>query len=108
MIAIVSELTTTGISVYPPADEKTGRLNNQELGKSSTAGAYAIGQTAASRVFTNMYVLCSLLYRVQGRAKLTRSPCLPRRISALLLSFLLLSSLCWKGVERSRDLMVLG
>lgn len=44
----------TGISVYPPADEKTGRLNNQEIGKSSTAGAYAIGQTAASRVFTNM------------------------------------------------------
>ncbi|GAA5871128.1 hypothetical protein JCM1840_007599 [Sporobolomyces johnsonii] len=46
-----------GISVYAPSDPKTGRPSNQELGKSSIAGTYAVGQTAASRVLTNIPTL---------------------------------------------------
>ena len=45
-----------GISVFPPSDPKTGHPNNEVLGKSSIAGTYAVGQTAASRVLTNMCV----------------------------------------------------
>lgn len=43
-----------GISVYAPSDAQTGRPSSQELGKSSIAGSVAVGQTAASRVLTNM------------------------------------------------------
>ncbi|KAM0791679.1 hypothetical protein ACM66B_003955 [Microbotryomycetes sp. NB124-2] len=46
-----------GISIFAPADEKTGKTSTEELGKSSTAGKYAIGQTAASRIFTNIPTL---------------------------------------------------
>ncbi|KAK4054954.1 Sideroflexin FSF1 [Microbotryomycetes sp. JL221] len=46
-----------GISIFPPADPKTGKTSSEELGKSSTAGTYAIGQTAASRIFTNIPTL---------------------------------------------------
>lgn len=49
-------LTWLGISVFPPSDSQTGRPNNEVLGKSSIAGTYAVGQTAASRVLTNMCV----------------------------------------------------
>lgn len=49
-------LLGTGISVFKPSDPKTGRPSSEELGKSSTAGAYAVSQTAASRVLTNMCV----------------------------------------------------
>ncbi|BGO92450.1 Sideroflexin FSF1 [Rhodotorula toruloides] len=43
-----------GISVFKPSDPKTGRPSSEELGKSSIAGAYAVGQTAARRVLTNI------------------------------------------------------
>ncbi|BGP25572.1 Sideroflexin FSF1 [Rhodotorula toruloides] len=46
-----------GISVFKPSDPKTGRPSSEELGKSSIAGAYAVGQTAASRVLTNIPTL---------------------------------------------------
>ncbi|SCV73460.1 BQ2448_7386 [Microbotryum intermedium] len=46
-----------GISIYKPKDEVTGRFSDEVLGKSSTAGKYAIGQTAASRVLTNIPTL---------------------------------------------------
>lgn len=42
--------------MFPPSDPQTGRPNNEVLGKSSIAGTYAVGQTAASRVLTNMCV----------------------------------------------------
>ena len=45
-----------GISVYAPSDPVTGRPSAEVLGKSSIAGTYAVGQTAASRVLTNMCV----------------------------------------------------
>lgn len=44
-----------GIAIYPPTGED-GIISKESLGNSSTAGKYAIGQTAASRVFTNMFV----------------------------------------------------
>ena len=47
-------LLRAGISVFPPSDPKTGHPNNEVLGKSPIAGTYAVGQTAASRVLTNM------------------------------------------------------
>ncbi|CDR39961.1 RHTO0S04e12574g1_1 [Rhodotorula toruloides] len=46
-----------GISVFKPSDPKTGRPSSEELGKSSIAGAYAVGQTAARRVLTNIPTL---------------------------------------------------
>ncbi|BGP58360.1 Sideroflexin FSF1 [Rhodotorula sphaerocarpa] len=46
-----------GISVYPPSNPETGRPDNTVLGKSSIAGTYAVGQTAASRVLTNIPTL---------------------------------------------------
>ncbi|GAA5999709.1 Fsf1p [Rhodotorula paludigena] len=46
-----------GISVYAPSDPQTGRPSNEVLGKSPTAGTYAVGQTAASRVLTNIPTL---------------------------------------------------
>ncbi|GAA5970169.1 hypothetical protein JCM8115_000763 [Rhodotorula mucilaginosa] len=46
-----------GISVFPPSDPVTGHPNNEVLGKSSIAGTYAVGQTAASRVLTNIPTL---------------------------------------------------
>ncbi|GAA5833569.1 hypothetical protein JCM3766R1_002576 [Sporobolomyces carnicolor] len=46
-----------GISVYAPSDPKTGRPSTEELGKSSIAGTVAVGQTAASRVLTNIPTL---------------------------------------------------
>lgn len=52
-----STCMTAGISVYAPSDPQTGRPSSQELGKSSIAGTYAVGQTAASRVLTNMYAV---------------------------------------------------
>lgn len=42
--------------MYPPSNPETGRPDNTVLGKSSIAGTYAVGQTAASRVLTNMCV----------------------------------------------------
>ncbi|KAM0748588.1 tricarboxylate carrier [Meredithblackwellia eburnea MCA 4105] len=45
-----------GISVFPPEDEN-GKYSKEVLGKSSTAGQYAIAQTAASRVLTNIPTL---------------------------------------------------
>ena len=45
---------TLGISIFPPSDPETGKTSPTVLGQSSIAGAHAIGQTAASRVFTNM------------------------------------------------------
>lgn len=59
-VALTSPLTRhlhrPGISVYPPSNPETGRPDNTVLGKSSIAGTYAVGQTAASRVLTNMCV----------------------------------------------------
>ncbi|KAI5480704.1 mitochondrial carrier protein, tricarboxylate/iron carrier [Pseudohyphozyma bogoriensis] len=46
-----------GIDIYPPSDPVTGRPSKEVLGKSSVAGQYAIGQTAASRVLTNIPTL---------------------------------------------------
>ncbi|SCZ95292.1 BZ3500_MvSof-1268-A1-R1_Chr11-2g03410 [Microbotryum saponariae] len=46
-----------GISIYKPKDAVTGRVSDEVLGKSSIAGKYAIGQTAASRVLTNIPTL---------------------------------------------------
>ncbi|GAA5820230.1 hypothetical protein JCM10212_006788 [Sporobolomyces blumeae] len=46
-----------GISVYAPSDPQTGRPSSEVLGKSSIAGTYAVGQTAASRVLTNIPTL---------------------------------------------------
>ncbi|KDE09853.1 hypothetical protein MVLG_00251 [Microbotryum lychnidis-dioicae p1A1 Lamole] len=46
-----------GISIYKPKDVVTGRVSDEVLGKSSIAGKYAIGQTAASRVLTNIPTL---------------------------------------------------
>lgn len=44
-----------GIDVYAPVSPDTNRDAKPEcVGKSSRAGAIAIGQTAASRVLTNM------------------------------------------------------
>ncbi|KWU41149.1 Tricarboxylate/iron carrier, partial [Rhodotorula sp. JG-1b] len=51
------EMRDAGISVFPPSDPKTGHPNNEVLGKSSIAGTYAVGQTAASRVLTNIPTL---------------------------------------------------
>ncbi|KAL8292137.1 hypothetical protein RQP46_001603 [Phenoliferia psychrophenolica] len=45
-----------GIAVYPPADSN-GRYSKEVLGTSSIAGQYAIAQTAASRVLTNIPTL---------------------------------------------------
>jgi hypothetical protein len=39
-----------GIDVYPPGVSDP----EQSVGKSRIAGSYAVGQTAASRVLTNM------------------------------------------------------
>ncbi|GAA5916708.1 hypothetical protein JCM6882_005782 [Rhodosporidiobolus microsporus] len=46
-----------GISVYAPSDAVTGRPSQEVLGKSPIAGTYAVGQTAASRVLTNIPTL---------------------------------------------------
>ncbi|GAA5848814.1 hypothetical protein JCM8547_006352 [Rhodosporidiobolus lusitaniae] len=46
-----------GISVYAPSDPATGRPSQEKLGESSIAGTYAVGQTAASRVLTNIPTL---------------------------------------------------
>jgi hypothetical protein len=55
---LVAQLTSiydrSGVDVYPPSSDEGEKP--QPLGKSSIAGTYAIGQTAASRVFTNMWV----------------------------------------------------
>ncbi|GAA6010685.1 hypothetical protein JCM10207_005797 [Rhodosporidiobolus poonsookiae] len=46
-----------GISIYAPSDPATGRPSSQKLGESPTAGTYAVAQTAASRVLTNIPTL---------------------------------------------------
>lgn len=65
-------LLRAGISVFPPSDPKTGHPNNEVLGKSSIAGTYAVGQTAASRVLTNMCVRAASQFSSK-RGLLTRS-----------------------------------
>ncbi|KAK4704137.1 sideroflexin-5, partial [Phenoliferia sp. Uapishka_3] len=45
-----------GIDVYAPEDA-SGKYSKEVLGKSQIAGQYAIGQTAASRVLTNIPTL---------------------------------------------------
>ena len=47
-----------GVDVFPPS--KDGLASEQSLGKSSTAGSLAVGQTAASRILTNMCVMMLL------------------------------------------------
>ena len=49
-----------GVDVFPPSVD--GVPSEESLGKSSTAGMKAVGQTAAYRILTNMCVL-SLLWR---------------------------------------------
>jgi hypothetical protein len=48
---IADSLDISGIDVYPPSVDGE---KPEPIGKSSRAGALAIGQTAASRVLTNM------------------------------------------------------
>ncbi|TNY24386.1 Tricarboxylate/iron carrier [Rhodotorula diobovata] len=65
-----------GISVYAPSDPVTGRPSAEVLGKSSIAGTYAVGQTAASRVLTNIptLILPPLLITVLERRGAFRGP----------------------------------
>ncbi|GAA5994023.1 hypothetical protein JCM11641_000048 [Rhodosporidiobolus odoratus] len=46
-----------GISVYAPSDPVTNRPSHEKLGDSAVAGRVAVGQTAASRVLTNIPTL---------------------------------------------------
>jgi hypothetical protein len=52
-----------GIEVYKLSkNEKTGVEDKEVLGKSSKAGQLAVGQSAASRVFTNVLALLLPVY----------------------------------------------
>jgi hypothetical protein len=55
-LTCASLLFPIGIAVYAPSDPVTNRPSHEKLGDSSIAGTYAVGQTAASRVLTNMCV----------------------------------------------------
>ncbi|BGP17378.1 hypothetical protein JCM10213_006868 [Rhodosporidiobolus nylandii] len=46
-----------GIAIYPPSDPVTNKPVNEKLGDSAVAGRYAVAQTAASRVLTNIPTL---------------------------------------------------
>ena len=90
-----------GISVYAPSDPVTGRPSSEVLGKSSVAGTYAVGQTAASRVLTNMCVFVLVLFgsSLHARPALT-SLRLPARSPTLILPPLLITLLERRGAFR--------
>lgn len=69
-----------GISIHPPANED-GVVSKEILGKSNEAGKYAIAQTAASRVFTNIptLILPPLLMTILERRGAFAGPTGPRR-----------------------------
>jgi hypothetical protein len=52
-----------GTEIYPPSSPENPKPDS--LGKSPTAGALAVGQTAASRVLTNMCVLASVYMKLK-------------------------------------------